>query len=87
MIDSLPRYQNHESRQGHNLAHDFSFTSSSGQLLTLFGHRMDAKDTIQGRVDMFTRTHPYLNTSYQEEQRYSSSASLDFLTNHSTPPF
>ena len=58
MIDSLPRYRNHESRQGHNLGHDFSFTSSTGQLLTLFGHRMDAKDTIQGRIDMFTRTQP-----------------------------
>lgn len=58
MIDSLPRYRNHESRQGHNLGHDFSFTSSTGQLLTLFGARMDAKDTIQGRVDMFTRTQP-----------------------------
>lgn len=58
MIDSLPRYRNHESRQGHNLGHDFSFTSSTGHLLTLFGHRMDAKDTIQGRIDMFTRTQP-----------------------------
>lgn len=53
MIDQLPQYVNKESRQGHNLTHDFSFSSSTGHLLTLFGCRMDPKDTIQGRIDMF----------------------------------
>lgn len=61
MIDSLPKYVNRQSRHGHNLSHDFSFTSSTGHLLTLFATRLDPKDTIQGKVDMFTRTQPLLN--------------------------
>ena len=70
MIDSLPRYVNHESRQGHNLSHDFSFTSSTAQLLTLFGHRMDPKDTISGRIDMFTRTQPLTQPANVEIEEF-----------------
>ena len=70
MIDSLPKYVNHESRQGHNLAHDFSFTSSTAQLLTLFGHRMDPKDTISGRIDMFTRTQPFTQPANVEIEEF-----------------
>ena len=70
MIDSLPRYVNRESRQGHNLAHDFSFTSSTAQLLTLFGHRMDPKDTISGRIDMFTRTQPLTQPANVEIEEF-----------------
>lgn len=63
MIDALPKYVNRQSRHGHNLSHDFSFTSSTGHLLTLFATRLDPKDTIQGKVDMFTRTQPLLNAA------------------------
>lgn len=63
MIDSFPKYVNRQSRHGHNLSHDFSFTSSTGHLLTLFATRLDPKDTIQGKVDMFTRTQPLLNAA------------------------
>ena len=70
MIDSLPRYVNRESRQGHDLSHDFSFTSSTAQLLTLFAHRMDPKDTISGRVDMFTRTQPLTQPANVEIEEF-----------------
>ena len=70
MIDSLPKYVNHASRYGHNLGHDFSFTSSTGHLLTLFGCRMQPKDTIQGRVDMFTRTQPLVQPANVEIEEF-----------------
>ena len=70
MIDALPRYVNRESRHGHNLSHDFSFTSSTGHLLTLFGARMDPKDTIQGRIDMFTRTQPLVQPANVEIEEF-----------------
>ena len=70
MIDSLPGYRNHESRHGHNLSHDFSFTSSTAQLLTLFAHRLDPKDTIQGRIDMFTRTQPLTQPANVEIEEF-----------------
>lgn len=70
MIDSLPGYTNRESRHGHNLSHDFSFTSSTAQLLTLFAHRMDPKDTIQGRIDMFTRTQPLTQPANVEIEEF-----------------
>ena len=70
MIDALPKYVNRESRHGHNLSHDFSFTSSTGHLLTLFGARMDPKDTIQGRIDMFTRTQPLVQPANVEIEEF-----------------
>lgn len=70
MIDQLPKYVNKESRQGHNLTHDFSFSSSTGHLLTLFGCRMDPKDTIQGRIDMFTRTQPLTQAANVEIEEF-----------------
>ena len=70
MIDALPKYVNRESRHGHNLSHDFSFTSSTGHLLTLFGARMDPKYTIQGRVDMFTRTQPLTQPANVEIEEF-----------------
>ena len=70
MIDALPKYVNHASRYGHNLGHDFSFTSSTGHLLTLFGCRMQPKDTIQGRVDMFTRTQPLVQPANVEIEEF-----------------
>lgn len=70
MIDQLPQYVNKESRQGHNLTHDFSFSSSTGHLLTLFGCRMDPKDTIQGRIDMFSRTQPLTQAANVEIEEF-----------------
>lgn len=70
MIDALPKYVNHASRYGHDLGHDFSFTSSTGHLLTLFGCRMQPKDTIQGRVDMFTRTQPLIQPANAEIEEF-----------------
>lgn len=61
MIDQLPQYRAHLSRHGHNLSHKFDFTSSTGHLLTLFSQIMNPKETISGKIEMFSRTQP-LNT-------------------------
>lgn len=61
MIDSLPKFQAHLSRHGHNLQHKFDFTSSTGHLLTLFSQVMNPHEKISGKIDIFSRTQP-LNT-------------------------
>lgn len=58
MIDSMPKYQAHISREGHNLEHGFEFTSSTGHLLTLFADILNPDDTISGNISMFSRTNP-----------------------------
>lgn len=58
MIDSMPKYQAHISREGHNLEHGFEFTSSTGHLLTLFADLLLPDDTISGNINMFSRTNP-----------------------------
>ena len=58
MIDSMPKYRAHISREGHNLGHGFEFTSSTGHLLTLFADILNPDDTISGNINMFSRTNP-----------------------------
>ena len=58
MIDSMPKFQAHISREGHNLEHGFEFTSSTGHLLTLFADILNPDDTISGNIQMFSRTNP-----------------------------
>lgn len=66
MIDQLPQYRAHLSRHGHNLSHKFDFTSSTGHLLTLFSQIMNPKETISGKIDMFSRTQPMNSPSHAD---------------------
>lgn len=70
MIDQLPQYRAHLSRHGHNLNHKFDFTSSTGHLLTLFTQIMNPKETISGKVDMFSRTQPLNSPSHVDIDTY-----------------
>lgn len=54
----MPDYRAHLSRHGHNLSHDFSFTSACGHLLTVFAQHMNPEEHIKGHIEMFTRTQP-----------------------------
>lgn len=64
MIDQLPQYRANLSRHGHNLSHKFDFTSSTGHLLTLFSQIMNPKETISGKIEMFSRTQPLNSPSH-----------------------
>ena len=65
-----PDFRAHLGRHGHNLSHDFSFTSSTGHLLTVFSELMYPKDSIRGNVQMFTRTQPLLMPANVEIDEY-----------------
>lgn len=69
-MNKLPVFRAHLGRHGHNLTHDFSFTSGTGHLLTLMSYLMYPKDTIQGKCEMFTRTQPLLNPANCEIDEY-----------------
>lgn len=70
MSNKLPDYRAHLGRHGHNLTHDFSFTSGTGHLLTLVCEILYPEDRIEGRCDMFTRTQPLLNPANVEIDEY-----------------
>ena len=70
MIDSMPKYQAHISREGHNLEHSFEFTSSTGHLLTLFADILIPDDTISGNISMFSRTNPLAVPANVEIDQY-----------------
>lgn len=69
-LSKLPQHSAHIGRHGHNLSHDFSFTSGTGHLLTIFDAIMYPKDTISGKCEMFTRTQPLLNPANVEIDEY-----------------
>lgn len=62
-LDNVPDFQAHLPRQGHNLSHDFYFTSSTGHLLPIMYQIMSPKETIEGSVSMFSRTQPFVNAA------------------------
>lgn len=57
-LSNMPDYKAHLSRHGHNLSHDFTFTSSTGHLLTVFAQHMNPKEHIKGHINLFSRTQP-----------------------------
>ena len=57
-LSNLPDYRAHLSRHGHNLSHDFDFTSATGHLLTVFAQIMNPKEHLKGHLEMFSRTQP-----------------------------
>lgn len=69
-LSKIPTFRAHLGRHGHNLSHDFSFTSGTGHLLTVFDEILYPKDTIRGKIDMFTRTQPLLNPANVEIDEY-----------------
>ena len=71
-LSNITDYRAHLSRHGHNLSHDFSFTSSTGHLLTVFAQHMNPEEHIKGYIDMFSRTQP-LNGCPNAGQRLSAS--------------
>lgn len=70
MIDALPKYEAKLGRHGHNLSHNFSFTSSTGHLLTVFDDLLLPGDTISGNIEMFTRTQPLNTPANVEVEEY-----------------
>ena len=69
-LSKVPDYRAKLGRHGHNLSHDFSFTSGTGHLLTIFDELMYPDDTISGQCEMFTRTQPLLNAANVEVDEY-----------------
>lgn len=69
-LSNIPDYRAHLSRHGHNLSHDFTFTSSTGHLLTVFAQHMNPKEHIKGHINMFSRTQPLVGCPNVDIEEY-----------------